>query len=104
MSFLKRFRHLFGTDPADHGGTANTPKMISCEEALAVIYEFIDGELDDVASEQVMAHFDMCAHCYPQLQLEKSFLTAVQKAASGEKAPPELKTKLLGLLEEAGKG
>ena len=47
--------------------------MISCEDALHRIHEFIDGELEDVSSEQVKAHFDVCGRCYPHLQLEESF-------------------------------
>ena len=102
MSFLERIKHLLGTRAAEREKTVS-PTTISCEEALSVIYEFIDGELEDVTHDLVMTHFEVCVRCYPKLQLERSFLATVQKAAKGEKAPPELKAKLLGLLEEAGR-
>ena len=75
--------------------------MISCEDALHLIHEFIDGELEDVSSEQVKAHFDACGRCYPHLQLEESFRAAVRKAAAGEKASPEMKSRLMSVLAEA---
>ena len=75
--------------------------MISCEDALKLIHEFIDGELEDVSSEQVKAHFDVCARCYPHLHLEESFRAAVRKAATREKASPELKSRVMEVLAEA---
>lgn len=110
MSFFDSLKRLFGGSagrdgegssmpPSDSGGGA-AMEMISCEEALAVLYEYLDGELEGVSHERVKAHFDICARCYPRLSLEKSFLAAVEKAGTGEKAPPELRTKVLGLLED----
>jgi len=111
MSFFDSLKRLFGSSsnkdgqgggmaPSDSGGNVGM-EMISCEEARAVLYEYLDGELDGLSYEQVKAHFDVCAKCYPKLSLEKSFLAAVAKAGRGEKAPPELRTKVLRLLEDA---
>lgn len=77
---------------SDHDGT------ISCEKALSLVYEFLDGELDGVPAEQVRAHFDMCRECYPQLKLEESFRAALRKASIGEAPPAELKQKLMDAL------
>lgn len=77
------------------------PDMVSCHEALALIYEFLDGELDGPVTEQVKAHFDICGHCYPKLRLEESFRAAVRKAAQGQAPPPDLKERLLIVLAEA---
>lgn len=76
--------------------------MISCEDALKLIHEFIDGELEDVSSEQVKAHFDVCNRCYPHLHLEEAFRAAVQRAAAQGKASPELKSRVMEALAEAG--
>jgi len=40
----------------------------------------------------------------PHLHLETTFRAAVRRAAAGEKAPPELKAKLIKLLAEAEAG
>ena len=75
--------------------------MISCTEALALVHEFLDGELENASREQVRAHFEVCGNCYPHLKLEESFRQAVQKAAHGEQASPELRSRVMDLLAEA---
>lgn len=77
--------------------------MISCEEALALINEFIDGELEDVPYARVKAHYDVCRHCYPHLRLEESFRQAVRRAASRPHAPDDLRNRVQELLSEAGR-
>lgn len=118
MSFFDRLRGIFrareaarttvgGGDPGP-GSTSEKknlePEMISCEEALAALYEYLDGELEGVTEEKVRAHFEVCARCYPKLALEKSFRAAVTRAGTGEKAPPELKGKILDLIREETAG
>lgn len=113
MSIFDSLKRLFGSSSSRDGqgggmaasgsGRNAGMEMISCEEARAVLYEYLDGELEGLSYEQVKAHFDVCAKCYPKLSLEKSFLAAVAKAGSGEKAPPELRRKVVGLLENLEK-
>jgi len=100
MAFLDGWKRVFGVEPG--GGDAEADaEMISCEDALRLIHEFLDGELDHVSRDKVKAHFDACGRCYPHLCLEESFREAVQTAARGEHAPPELKSRLMDLLAEA---
>jgi anti-sigma factor (TIGR02949 family) len=101
MSLIDRLMGMFG-DSAEDGGGGGAQEMISCEEALSFIHEFLDGELEDSTNARVKAHFDACQRCYPHLHLEESFREAVRRAALGEKAPPELKARLMDLLAEAG--
>lgn len=84
-------------------GDDRNQDMISCQEALRFLYEFLDGELEGAPSDQVRAHFDVCQRCYPHLKLETSFRAALQRACGGPCAPPELKSRLLSALAEAGK-
>ena len=97
---FRRLKRLFGGDPPN-GANGQGMEMISCDDALSLIHEFIDGELKDVSSEQVQAHFEACARCYPHLKLEESFRAAVRKAAAGERASPELRARLMDVLAEA---
>lgn len=87
-------RRWIGSD--DDGGNAD---MLSCEEALSRIYEFLDGELEEMTHEQVERHFDVCKRCYPQLQWEQSFRRALHRAVEDEEAPGELKRRVRQLLE-----
>jgi anti-sigma factor (TIGR02949 family) len=94
---------MFGGGGAPQNGAGHA-EMISCEEALSVIYEFLDGELEELPQQQVQEHFDVCQRCYPHLRLEESFRAAVQNATRGEAAPPELKDRLLALIAETSEG
>ena len=78
--------------------------MISCRDALNLLYEYLDGELTDVPEEEVRAHFEVCQQCFPHLKLEESFLAAVHRCAERECAPTELRGRVLSLLAETDEG
>jgi anti-sigma factor (TIGR02949 family) len=87
------------------GGVPPDPiDMISCEEALRLVHEFLDGELESVSEGQVRSHFDRCQKCYPHLHLETVYRDAVRRAVAGERAPAELKARVSALLAEADAG
>lgn len=107
MNFLKTLKSWLGRRP--DGAEASTsidgaeaaPSMISCEEALRVVYEYLDGELPASSYVRVKEHFDVCARCYPMLRFEESFRIAVRGAATRERAPSELRDSMLQALAEA---
>ncbi len=76
-------------------------EKISCEDALRLVQEHLDGELEGVSSERVRAHFDVCTNCYPHLKFETSFLEAVRRGCAGEAAPEELRTRVAAVIAEA---
>ena len=93
MSILDSIKGFFGHAAGD--------EMISCNDALRLVHEYLDGELDGVSEAQVKAHFDVCQRCYPHLHLESAFREALQRCAGAQAAPPELRSKLIELLAEA---
>ena len=76
-------------------------EKISCADALRLVSEFIDGELENVPPDVVEAHFDACKGCYPHLRLEQAFRAAMRRCCRGEKAPAELRERLAQLIAEA---
>ena len=60
---LDSIRRFFGGDE----------ECNACEEALSRLQEFVDGELDDSAREEVEAHFRECTACSPHLSMEEEF-------------------------------
>lgn len=96
MSIIDKLKRIFGT-ASDNGGS----DMISCHDALRLVHEFLDGELESFSASQVQSHFDMCERCYPHLHLETVFREALRGAAAGEAAPTELRAKVSALLTEA---
>jgi len=101
MSLLHVLRRFFRDSPPEHAPDHAHPEGISCEDALRLVHDFLDGELEDTSGANVKAHFEQCQRCYPFLRLEESFRLALRKAARGETTPPDLRDRVLNVLEEA---
>ncbi len=112
MSIFDSIKKLFGgasaSDRSARKGRAaagmaadDSEEMISCEEALRLVHDFLDGELGDVPADQVRRHFEVCGQCYPHLQLESAYREAVRRAVVGQEAPDALKDRVSRLLAEA---
>ena len=86
---------------AGAGGGGCGRDSISCEEALRLVHDFLDGELEGVSPAEVKAHFEVCQGCYPHLRLERAFREAMRRACARQTAPPELRDKVERLLSEA---
>ncbi len=99
MSLLERLKRLLGR--ARRGGGS---EMISCEQALSAVYEYLDGELEAGPREQVEAHFDVCARCYPHLRLEESFRIALRGASGSVQSPPGLRERVMDLIARSEEG
>lgn len=105
MSLTDRLKRLFGADtPRSPVGGEPGGEGISCREALTVMYEYLDGALEGVTEAQVRTHFEVCSRCYPHLRLEERFRGALQRAGTGDVAPPALKDRLKEMLAEADAG
>lgn len=78
--------------------------VLGCREALARVYEFLDGELEDASPDQVAEHFRLCSKCYPHLAMERSFREALCRALKGQHAPDALRGRVLELLDREGGG
>lgn len=106
---IDRLKRLFGGSPSngvdDAPGDAESARCaagqgVTCEEALILVHEYLDGELGDVPQSKVQEHFEVCGRCYPHLRFEEAFRTAMRRVALGQAAPPELKAKIAELLAE----
>lgn len=88
-----------GGDAPDAGGDSG---MISCDEALERLFEYLDGELEGRTEEEVARHFEVCQRCYPRLAFEESFREAVHRVNRGEAAPDAVRRKVMEILQEEG--
>jgi len=77
------------------------PEGIDCEEVMAQLYEYIDGELEcEGTTERVRKHLDLCKRCYPHYDFERAFLRFVSEQGRTN-TPPELRRKVFqAMLEE----
>jgi len=53
-------------------------EMMSCEETVARVYEFLDGELDPETMERIGEHIEDCQRCYPYFNFERIFLDHIR--------------------------
>lgn len=80
--------------------------MIRCEEALARLWEFLDGELAAEDEAQVKKHLDICSRCYPQYDFQRAYFEFARRVREREHAPPSLRRRLFEkiLEQEANNG
>lgn len=68
--------------------------MISCEDALAHLWEFLDGELPPEDEAAVKKHLDVCNRCYPHYDFQRAYFEYVRRVRGREHAPPSLRREL----------
>ena len=89
--------------PVDHASHAHDGRGADCDEAVAELYAFLDGELDDAALIQVETHLRRCSPCLEAFDFEAD-LRRVIAAKCSEQVPPDIKARFCGMLRDLGNG
>lgn len=76
--------------------------MIDCSTAAAMLWDYLDGNLEDVKYDQVQQHLDRCAHCFPNAEFGQVVLKAVAQARQAAPAGPSLRDSVINRLRAAG--
>ena len=112
MSFFETLKRFFGgiAQQGRSGGTGSSGNsgsddemavaMIPCDEASARLFEYLDGELEDLSEEEVRRHLAVCEACYPRVQFERHFLEALQRSQNGGRVSGTLRERVLQALAE----
>ena|ERR1700678_2694406 len=74
---------------------------MSCELPRTVIHGYLDGELDAVRAAEFEKHLEECPECVAALESQESLRSSLQRAQLYEKAPPQLRQKVLAGLRPA---
>jgi len=84
----------------DHpeNGSPVGPIELNCEEALARVYEYLDGELDVVEHDAVRRHLEKCRRCYPHFDFERLFLDYIHELGAVEEHRPGLEERVRAVL------
>ncbi|GAB3665763.1 hypothetical protein GCM10027589_30540 [Actinocorallia lasiicapitis] len=72
-----------------------------CNEVLARVYTYIDGELEDTSCSEIKHHLDECGPCLREYGLEESVKNLVSKSCGKDPVPDDLKAKVLGRIQQA---
>ena len=71
------------------------PHEVPCTEVLALVYSYIDGEMEDSSCAQIRQHLHECGPCLREYGLEELVKRLVHNCCGHEEAPGELRTKVL---------
>ena len=75
----------------------NTTDITNCEEALKVLAEHLDRELDERRDTQLHAHLESCRSCYSRAEFERQ-LKAQIRALGIDDVPASCTTRIDQLL------
>lgn len=64
-----------------------------CDEALEDLYLYLDSELDDVSSEKIRSHLEVCKGCSGSFDFERRLKLVVRERLN-EKVPDHLVEKV----------
>ncbi len=76
------------------------PHATPCPAVLSWVYDFLDGEIDDVRRTEVMAHLQECPPCGDQYALEKTVKALVHRSCCQDSAPAELRVRVIARIQE----
>ncbi len=80
--------------------------MIRCEDALARLWEYFDGELSAAEGAEVRKHLEICNRCYPQYDFQRAYFEYTRRIRDRDRASPELRRRIFRMIleEEAAQG
>ena len=100
MSFFESLRRVFSGASQDTASDEAPVGMISCEEASARLFEYLDNELQGMAEEEVRRHLEVCEACYPRVQFETHFLEALRRSKGNGRVSDSLRERVIQSLAE----
>ena len=74
--------------------------MMRCEDALARLMEFIDGELPLEQEAAVKKHLDICTRCYPRYDFQRAYREFTRRLRDRDHAPTMLRRRLFRMILE----
>ncbi len=74
-------------------------REISCEEAIRLVLEYLDNELERHDHTALESHIHKCRSCFTRVEFEKR-LKGMVKAVPDEKAPENLVYRIRELTEK----
>lgn len=75
--------------------SCGNPHSTDCRDVLAVVDEYLDGELDEARREAIVQHLDECAPCLRQYGLERAVRALVSRSCGCAPAPEHLRVEIV---------
>jgi anti-sigma factor (TIGR02949 family) len=77
------------------------PDYMTCLEAAHALDDYLHDELDPEKQKQVNDHLRLCEECVRHYRFEKALVTLIREKARACTAPPDLRSRLRRMLEDA---
>lgn len=74
-------------------------ERIHCDEVVASLLEYLDGELDDARRARIEDHLAECRGCFSRAEFERALRRRLQALAAAP-PPDSLKRRLKAILDE----
>jgi anti-sigma factor (TIGR02949 family) len=75
--------------------------MVPCDHVIAKLWEYLDGGLDQLRSDEVHRHLDICARCFPEFDFRRAYLNFMRRCRT-EGVPPELRRQICAMVLDEG--
>lgn len=72
---------------------------LDCEQVLAQVWGYLDGEVDEGAYREIQAHVAECRGCGPRYDFQRRLLALIEQRSREGPMPPRLRERLFRLLE-----
>jgi len=78
---------------------SETPRKLNCDEAIRMLYEFLDNELAQHDHAAVEAHLKTCRACFSRMEFDKR-LHGMVKGPAEETVPDALRLRIKKMTEK----
>jgi len=78
---------------------SNQPRKLKCDEAIRLLFEYIDDELEQHDHEAVEAHLEECRACFSRMEFDKR-LQGLVKGPDTSAAPEDLRKRVKSILDQ----
>lgn len=69
------------------------PTVVNCEQALGMLFEFLDAELPEADADRIRAHLEYCEPCLAEYDIEEHVRALVKRSCT-ESAPVTLHVRI----------
>ena len=76
---------------------------VDCQEAIHIIYHYLDGELTDDRRREIQHHLDECMPCLEAYDFEAELRQVIARKCR-EEVPESLRTRIAEALHHEAKG
>jgi len=82
--------------------TTNLETLMPCHEVVALLWEYLDDELDEQMRARIREHLDHCHHCTDHFTFEGAFLRTVTRVIDEPVETGALRERILEALRTEG--